>query len=44
MARLLIVVNKAAQSKTIDLPVDDTALAGCTGFQPKRPRPELRRQ
>jgi glycosidase len=37
MARLLIVVNKAAQSKTIDLPVDDTALAGCTGFQPEAP-------
>jgi glycosidase len=35
--RLLIVVNKAQQSKTLDLPVDDTALAGCTVFQPATP-------
>jgi glycosidase len=31
--RLLIVVNKAAKSKSLDLPVEDTALAGCTEFQ-----------
>jgi hypothetical protein len=27
------VVNKAAKSKSLDLPVEDTALAGCTEFQ-----------
>jgi neopullulanase len=32
--RLLIVVNKAPQSKTMELPVDDTALAGCVQFDP----------
>jgi glycosidase len=31
--RLLIVVNKAQQHKTVDLPVSDTALAGCTRFE-----------
>lgn len=31
--RLLIVVNKAAKSKSLDLPVEDTALAGCTELQ-----------
>jgi glycosidase len=30
--RLLIVVNKAAQSKPAELPLEDTALAGCTEF------------
>lgn len=30
--RLLVVVNKAAQSKTVELKTDDTALAGCTRF------------
>ena len=30
--RLLIVVNKAVQSKPADLPLEDTALAGCTEF------------
>jgi glycosidase len=31
--RLLIVVNKAATIKSLDLPVADTALAACTEFQ-----------
>ncbi|HUA91295.1 MAG TPA: alpha-amylase family glycosyl hydrolase [Terracidiphilus sp.] len=31
-AELLIVLNKSAQSKTLDLPMTDTALAGCTAF------------
>lgn len=31
--RLLIVVNKALQHKTVDLPVSDTALAGCTRLE-----------
>jgi glycosidase len=35
--RLLIVVNKAEQSKTVDLPVEETALAGCTKFQAAEP-------
>ena len=30
--RLLIVVNKAPQNKIVELPLDDTALAGCTSF------------
>lgn len=30
--RLLIVANKSAQSKVIKLPMNDTALAGCTKF------------
>lgn len=30
--RLLIVVNKGAKSKAVDLPTDGTALAGCTRF------------
>jgi glycosidase len=30
--RLLIVVNKAPQSKTLELPVEDTALGGCMQF------------
>jgi len=30
--RLLVVVNKAAQSKPAELPLEDTALAGCTEF------------
>jgi glycosidase len=32
--RLLIVVNKAPQSKTLELPVDGTSLAGCVQFDP----------
>lgn len=32
--RLLIVVNKAAQSKVLDLPVEGTALDGCAQFNP----------
>jgi glycosidase len=31
--RLLIVVNKAERSRSLDLPVEETALAGCTEFQ-----------
>lgn len=33
MERFLIVVNKAATIKSLDLPVADTALAACTKFQ-----------
>jgi glycosidase len=36
-ARMLIVVNKSKKSKAIDLPVTDTALAGCTAFTPEAP-------
>ena len=35
--RLLIVVNKGAQSNVIDLPMDETALSGCTKFQAAAP-------
>ena len=35
--RLLIVINKAQHSKTLDLPMEDTALAGCTKFQLEAP-------
>jgi glycosidase len=35
--RLLIVVNKAERSKVVDLPVEETALAGCTEFQATEP-------
>ena len=35
--RLLIVINKAARSKSVDLPVADTALSGCTEFQALAP-------
>jgi glycosidase len=35
--RLLIVVNKAEKSKVVDLPVEETALAGCTEFQATKP-------
>jgi neopullulanase len=31
--RFLIVLNKAPQSKAVELPVSDTALAGCTNFE-----------
>jgi glycosidase len=31
--RFLIVVNKGTELKTLDLPTDQTALAGCTGFE-----------
>jgi glycosidase len=36
-SRMLIVVNKAATAKSIDLPLDETALAGCTTFTAKAP-------
>lgn len=32
--RVLIVVNKAPQNKIVELPMDDTALARCTKFDP----------
>jgi glycosidase len=35
--RLLIVVNKGGQSKVVDLPMEETALAGCTKFQAEEP-------
>ena len=35
--RFLIVINKAQHSKTLDLPMEATALAGCMSFQPAAP-------
>lgn len=35
--RFLIVANKSGQSKAVDLPVEETALAGCTKFQAETP-------
>jgi glycosidase len=35
--RMLIVVNKAPHAETIDLPTDDTALAGCRNFHAMAP-------
>jgi len=35
--RVLIVINKADQAKSIDLPMQETALAGCTVFQGQPP-------
>jgi glycosidase len=35
--RFLIVVNKAQRSKLLDLPVEETSLAGCTVFQSEAP-------
>ncbi len=35
--KLLIVVNKAQQTKPIDLPLNETALQGCTQFHPEAP-------
>jgi glycosidase len=35
--RFLIVVNKAQRSRTVDLPMEQTALAGCTKFAPESP-------
>jgi glycosidase len=35
--RLLVVVNKAIQSKAVDVPVEETALARCTKFQAVAP-------
>jgi glycosidase len=35
--RLLIIVNKAEQSELLKLPVEGTALAGCTKFQAMAP-------
>ncbi|MGP8271285.1 MAG: alpha-amylase family glycosyl hydrolase [Terracidiphilus sp.] len=35
--RFLIVINKSQSSKALDLPAEETALAGCTKFQPEAP-------
>jgi neopullulanase len=35
--RLLVVLNKADAPRSIDLPAADTALAGCTQFNPEAP-------
>jgi glycosidase len=35
--RLLIVINKAVRAKSIDLPIADTALAGCTKYTAEAP-------
>ncbi len=35
--RVLVVVNKAAQTRSIDLLMDDTALSGCKEFAPMAP-------
>ncbi len=35
--RFLVVVNKGGQSEAVDLPVEETALAGCTQFQAEAP-------
>ncbi len=35
--RLLVVLNKAQQSQTIELPIKDTALSGCAQFNPLAP-------
>ncbi len=35
--KLLIVVNKAQQPKLFDIPLKETALAGCTQFHPEAP-------
>lgn len=35
--RLLVVMNKSATSKMIDLPMEETALAGCTRFTSEAP-------
>jgi glycosidase len=32
--RVLVIVNKSAESRPLDLRTDDTALAGCTEFEP----------
>jgi glycosidase len=39
--KLLIVINKAKQSKPIDLPLEETALAGCTQFHAASPASEV---
>ena len=36
--RVLVVMNKAQQSRPVELTVDITALAGCTEFDPMAPR------
>lgn len=42
--RLLVVVNKASQSKTLELPVEETALAGCARFEPASVAPGAKPQ
>jgi hypothetical protein len=34
---MLVVVNDSEQTKSIEIPMDDTALAGCTSFAPQAP-------
>jgi glycosidase len=35
--RVLVVANKASQARSIELRMDDTALSGCTEFEPMEP-------
>ncbi|MGD0741505.1 MAG: hypothetical protein ABR957_18090, partial [Terracidiphilus sp.] len=35
--RMLIVVNNSEKTKSIEVPMDGTALAGCTSFAPQAP-------
>ena len=35
--RILVVANRAKQSKQVEIPIDETALAGCTQFQDAGP-------
>jgi glycosidase len=37
--RVLVVVNEAQQNRTVELGTEDTALAGCTEFDPVAPAP-----
>ena len=39
--RLLILVNKASRRKVVDLPMEETALAGCAQFQAVKPTAEI---
>jgi neopullulanase len=41
-APMLIIVNKSAKTKTIDLPMAETALGGCTTFTPQAPAADNR--
>lgn len=36
-ARMLVVVNDSEKSKSIEIPMDGSALAGCTSFTPQAP-------
>jgi glycosidase len=37
LERVLIIVNKAPQSRPVELTMDDTAISGCTEFEPIAP-------